>query len=60
VQPVEHRSSAHADKRSDCTPFSVHACRHDALAKLCMDQAKQEFAQLFSGYSSNSTVRWRH
>lgn len=32
-------------------------CRHDALAKLCMEQAKQEFASLFSGYSSNSTVR---
>ncbi|KAI7838614.1 hypothetical protein COHA_007621 [Chlorella ohadii] len=32
------------------------AFRHDKLASLCMDQAKQEFASLFSGYSSNSTL----
>ncbi|PRW39166.1 serine threonine- kinase receptor isoform A [Chlorella sorokiniana] len=32
------------------------AFRHDALAQLCMAQVKQEFASLFSGYSSNSTL----
>lgn len=37
-------------------PHALYTCRHDALAKLCMEQAKQEFGSLFNGYESNRTV----
>lgn len=54
---VLHCSAAVQQAANAPAPLLPAWCRHDALAKLCMERVKQEFASLFSGYSSNSTVR---